>query len=60
MPTKKFARTRKFASDHKTEIAYVTIAILAMVVAIQHGGIQDLNDFIEEHDLTDEYYHLED
>lgn len=52
--TKLEARVRNYVSTHKKTLVVAASAITLIVV--QHKGIQNLNAFLEEKDLFDEYY----
>ena len=47
-------RSMNYVSRHKVAIAAGTVA--ATVIVIQHVGIMSLNAFLEEKNLTNEYY----
>jgi hypothetical protein len=51
--------TKNFVRRHKGTIVVGTIATLTSVVIIQQLGIRSLNAFLQEHDLLDEYYYIE-
>lgn len=54
---KKFASTKKFVKDHQTAIAVTATAATALYLHIKVVG--NLNDFLEEHNLLDVYYLVE-
>jgi hypothetical protein len=55
---KKLAFLKKFVSDHKVAIAVgVTSAVF---IALMLRNARVLNAFLDEHNLTDVYYSLED
>lgn len=52
------ANTRKFVSNHK--VAFVIVATAAVTTAVvttsMRGDIKELNEFLEEKNLTNEFY----
>lgn len=54
---KKFMKsTRKFVRNHKEAI--VVGAITIPVIALQYKGIQNMNDYLKDHELYSDYYQL--
>lgn len=54
----KFNSTKTFVVENKKQILGATAAIT--VIAIQARGISNLNKFLKEKDLYDEYYFMSD
>ena len=54
---KKTDSVKKFVAKHRVAIAVTATATLAAVAHI--AIIKQHNDFLEEHDLLDEYYKFE-
>ena len=52
--TKLERRIRDYIKAHKKHLAVTSLAFT--LVAIQHKGIKNLNEFLELNDLTEEYY----
>jgi len=50
-------RIRNYIRNHKKHVALTST--LAAVVVVQHRGIKNLNKFLDEHDLLEEYYFIE-
>ncbi|QAY17162.1 hypothetical protein SEA_MADAMATO_44 [Streptomyces phage Madamato] len=44
--------------DNKTKILGTVAVVATTVAVIQQSGIKSLNKFLEEKDLYDEYYHM--
>ena len=56
----KFASAKKYVDDHKTAILVSALSITTMTVLLQASGIRGLNKFLDEKNLSDEYYCIED
>lgn len=54
----KIRRTRKFISDHKVAFAVTGTSAFWIWMMVNRAG--DWNAFLEEHNLLDAYYALED
>lgn len=52
--TKLERRIRDYVRAHKKHLAVTSLAFV--LVAVQHKGIKNLNEFLDTHDLLDEYY----
>ena len=55
---KAVASTKKFVSDHKVAIAVVTTATVttAAMIKLNKSAVQEWNDFLEKHNLTEQFY----
>ena len=52
--TKLERRIRNYIREHKKALGITALAFT--LVAVQHRGIKNLNEFLEANDLLDEYY----
>lgn len=50
----KLASAKNFVARHKVAIAASAVGIT--IIALQHKGIQSLNEFLKENDLYEKYY----
>jgi hypothetical protein len=55
--TKLERRVRNYIRAHKKHLAVTSLAF--MLVALQHKGIKELNEFLDSKDLLDEYYGID-
>ncbi len=55
---KALSRTKNFVTDHKVAIAIVTTAAAttAVCVKFQHGAIREVNNFLTEKGLYEEFH----
>lgn len=52
--TKLERRVRDYVKAHKKALAITSLAFV--LVAVQHKGIKNLNEFLEANDLYQDYY----
>lgn len=57
MLNEKIASAKEFARKHRAKIAVAVTLTGCVIAQIKIAG--NWNDFLEEHDLTDEYYSVE-
>lgn len=56
---KNLTRTKDWFVDNKTTLLVSALAITATVATLQHHGIKSMNKFLEEEELFDKYYALD-
>lgn len=58
---KAIVRTQQFVSDHKVGIAITATAAAttAVMVKVRNADIKRLNEFLDEHGLTEKFYNPE-
>lgn len=54
IPMSKFAAVKKFVTENKVAITATAVAIAATALVVRNQKI--VNEFLEEHNLTEEFY----